>query len=98
MATSTTKVIKIYGAWVLVWLALSEYGLLFAEHGEFGVSAHLWLTITGLPLSLLSWLITPHGLFIGAVVAGVIGLAQWSIVAEAIARWDVWRKSKANET
>jgi len=98
MATSTKRVIKIYGAWVLVWLAIAAYGSLFVAHGEYGISSHLWLTITGFPLSLISWFIKPHGTFFGSLVAGAIGLVQWCVVAEVNARWDAWRKSKANET
>ena len=98
MARGTKRVIKIYGAWVLVWLAIASYGALFTSHGEYGVSSHLWLSITGLPLSLVSWLITPHGTIIGTLVAGLGGLVHWSAVAEANAKWDEWRKSKANET
>ena len=94
METGAKKVIQIYGAWVLVWLVIAAYGVLFTGHGEFGVTSHLWLTITGLPLSLISWFITPHGTFIGSLVAGVIGLAQWIAVAEANSRWDKWCKLK----
>lgn len=92
--TKTRKVILIYGVWSLLLLCIALYGAIFTTHGEFGVSTHLWLTITGLPLSLLSWLIKPNGTVLGTLVAGVIGLLQWSAVAEVSTRWDEWRKSK----
>ncbi len=98
MAAVTKKIMLIYGAWSLFWLVLAAYGALFTYHGEYGISSHLWLTITGLPLSLVSWFITPHGSFVGSFVAGVFGLVQWSAVAEVNARWDTWQKSKENKT
>ena len=98
MATATKKVIKIYGLWVVLWLVIAAYGALFTTHGEYGISSHLWLTITGVPLSLTSWVIAPHGTFIGSLIAGIFGLVQWSALTELNARWDEWRKSKANET
>ncbi len=98
MARSTIKVIKMYGAWILIWFSIAAYGSFFTSHGEYGVSSHLWLTISGLPLSLVSWFITPHGTVIGTLVAGVGGFVQWVAVAEVNARWDAWRKSNANGT
>lgn len=78
MSRATKRVMLFYGAWVGLWIVLAAYGALFAAHGEFGISAHLWLTLTGLPLSFLSWGL-PHGTLIGAVVAGVLGIVQWSL-------------------
>ena len=98
MSLITKKVIIIYAIWVLVWLLVSGYGALFANHGEFGVSSHLWLTISGLPMSLVSWLITSHGTFVGSFTAGILGLIQWGAVTEANVKWDAWRKSNAKET
>jgi hypothetical protein len=54
------KVITFYGLWLFFWLCIVIYSNFFTPYGEAGISAHIWLTITGLPLSLLSWL-TPHG-------------------------------------
>lgn len=98
MSLVTKNVITIYAIWVLVWLLVAGYGALFADHGEFGVSSHLWLTISGLPMSLVSWFITPHGTFVGSFTAGILVLIQWGAIAEANAKWDVWRKSNAKET
>ncbi|MCP8686528.1 hypothetical protein [Marinobacterium sedimentorum] len=92
MAPSTLKTIKIYGGWVLVCLAVSAYGVLFENHGEYGISSHIWLTITGFPMSLLSWFIVPNGTFIGSLAAGTLGLVQWAAIAEGFAMWGAWRK------
>ena len=82
MAIRTKNVIKIYGALVFLWLTVATYGSLFTSHGEYGVSSHLWLTITGAPLSFLSWFFTPHGTFMGTILSGIIGILQWGFIAE----------------
>ena len=84
MKSITKKVAKLYGGWSLLWLSCTGYGLLLTNHGEFGVIAHLWLIISGLPLSLLSLQVMPNGSFLAVLAAGVIGMLQWSIVAEVI--------------
>ena len=66
----------------------------FSGHGEYGISTHLLLTITGLPLSLLSWHL-PNGSALGVLAAGLIGTIQWSVVAEANARWELRRLSRS---
>lgn len=71
---------------MLLLTAIAAYGALFTNHGEFGVSTHLLLTITGLPLSFVSWLIHPHGTVIGSIVAGVAGIIQWCAIAEFSAK------------
>jgi hypothetical protein len=43
--------------------------------GDGGVIAHLWLTITGFPFALISWLL-PNGSIVGVAVAGALGAAQ----------------------
>ena len=43
--------------------------------GDGGVTAHLWLTITGFPSALASWLL-PHGSIIAVAVAGALGAIQ----------------------
>ena len=87
------KVAKWYGTWALALLAIAVLGNYFSGNGEYGVSTHLWLTITGLPLSLLSWYV-PNGTVLGVLVAGLIGTAQWTVVAEANARWKAWRQRR----
>ena len=94
MKPRTAKVAALYGAWVLSWICIASYGALFNHHGEFGVSAHLWLTLTGLPLSFISWALRPHGTVPGGIVAGVAGLIQWGAIAEVCARWDDRKKSR----
>ena len=84
MKSVTKKVAKLYGGWSLLWLCCAGYGVLFTNHGEFGVSAHLWLIISGLPLSLLSLQIMPNGSVLAVLVAGLIGLLQWSVIAEVM--------------
>ena len=81
----TKRVALLYGLWVVFLLSIASYGALFTFHGEYGISSHLWLTITGYPLSLLSWL-TPHGTILGVLVAGVTGLIQWCAIVEVGAR------------
>ena len=93
MHQSAKKIAKWYGAWALAVLMVAALGNSFSGHGEYGISAHLWLTITGLPLSLLSWHL-PNGTVLGVLVAGLIGTAQWIAVAEANARWDAWRQTR----
>ena len=75
----TKKVAVIYGIWVLLWTSIALYGRMYTTHGEFGVSSHLWLTMSGFPLSFLSWLV-PHGSILGVFVAGVAGLDKWHFV------------------
>lgn len=94
MAKLTKRLIAIYGAWVCVWFGIAGYGALFTGHGEYGVSSHLWLTISGVPASLLSWLVTPNGTVAGTVVAGLLGLVQWGAVAEVAARHGARRESR----
>jgi hypothetical protein len=97
MKAGTKTAADLYGAWVLLWVCIALYGVLFSYHGEFGISAHLWLTITGLPRSLLSWHIMPNGSVFGVLVAGAIGLLQWCAVAEVSARRNIWKKQETME-
>lgn len=89
MHSAAKKVAKWYGAWALLLVVIAALGNSFSGHGEYGVSTHLWLTITGLPLSLLSWYVQ-NGTVLGVLVAALIGIAQWTAVAEANARWEAW--------
>jgi len=94
MSRATRKVAKLYGAWVLPWFVVAALGEAFAGHGEYGIVAHFNLTVTGLPLSLLSWHIIPNGSATATLVAGAIGLLQWSIVADANSVWKKWRAGR----
>lgn len=82
-----------YGGWAAALLTIAVLGNAFSGHGEYGISTHLWLTLTGLPLSLLSWYV-PHGSVAGVLVAGLVGTVQWAAVAEANARWEAWRATR----
>lgn len=94
MHSATIKVAKLYGAWSIALLAIAALGNAFSGHGEYGISTHLFLTFTGLPLSLLSWYIVPNGTVLCVLVAGLIGTAQWASVAEANARFEAWRQTR----
>jgi len=91
-------VAKYYGSWVLLWFSTAFLGNTFAGHGEYGITAHLVLSFTGLPLALLSWEIHPNGSVLGTFAAGAIGLVQWCVVAELNARYNIGRRSKNNVT
>ena len=83
-----TKIVSIaYGAWATAFFLMAVLGKLFAGHGEYGISTHLWLTLTGMPLSFISWAL-PHGSVYGVAVAGIAGIIQWSVVSEFRARRD----------
>ena len=94
MMKCTKKVAVIYGVWFLFWLSIASYGALFTNHGEYGISAHLWLILSGLPNSLFSLSIKPNGSVFAVVVAGVIGLLQWCILAEVIAKQEINRSQQ----
>lgn len=83
-----TKIVEIaYTAWAVAFFLIAVYGALFSGHGEYGVSAHLWLTLTGMPLSFISWAV-PHGSILGVAVAGVAGFIQWGAISEFWVWWD----------
>jgi hypothetical protein len=98
MQPMTKKVAKYYGGWVLLWVAIAFLGNTLAGHGEYGISAHLVLSFTGIPLALLSWLLLPNGTPLGTLVAGIIGLLQWCAVAELNALFNMRRRSSNNVT
>ena len=90
--SKSTKIVSItYGAWAIAFFLIAILGKLFTGHGEFGISAHLWLTLTGMPLSFISWAL-PHGSVYGVAVAGIAGFIQWFAISEFWAWWD----SRAN--
>lgn len=83
-----TKIVGIaYGAWTIAFFLIAVYGALFSDHGEYGLSAHLWLTLTGMPLSFISWAV-PHGSVFGVTVAGVAGIIQRGAISEFWVWWD----------
>jgi high-affinity Fe2+/Pb2+ permease len=90
---ATRRVAKGYGAWAFALLTIAVLGNSFSGHGEYGISTHFWLILTGLPLSLLSLYILPNGSVLCVLAAGLIGTVQWAVVAEANARWEQWRRS-----
>ena len=92
MSPATQKVAIYYGVWVLFCVLWAITG-----YGDSKV-AHLYLALTGLPLALLSLHIIPNGSPVATLAAGLIGLLQWCLVAEANARWEKWRKSKNAKT
>ena len=86
--TKRTRNIGIaYGVWAMAFFLIAVYGALFSSHGEYGVSAHLWLLLTGMPLSFVSWAVA-HGTVPGVAVAGIAGIIQWGALSEFWAWWD----------
>ncbi|MCB1666921.1 MAG: hypothetical protein KDI24_01105 [Pseudomonadales bacterium] len=97
MTKRTRNIAIAYGVWATAFFLVAVYGALFFSHGEYGVSAHLWLTLTGMPLSFVSWGV-PHGTALGVAVAGVAGIIQWSAMSEFWACWDRRKGVEKNET
>ena len=62
--------LAVYSVWSGWWLWVT-----YLPVGDGGVTAHLWLTITGFPSAFLSWLL-PHGSLSAVAVAGVLGAIQ----------------------
>ena len=77
----------LYGGWVIWWLSFT-----CLEIGDAGVPAHLWLIITGLPLSLASWFL-PHGALSSVLAAGVLGGIQWFILIFVFGR--NWKRNSS---
>nr|BAJ06854.1 hypothetical protein [uncultured bacterium] len=63
-----------YGAWIVLNIVITVFKV-----GDAGANAHLALTVTGLPISLLS-LSLPNGSLVAVLVAGLLGLVQWVLV------------------
>jgi len=89
MNTLTKKVAIWYGLWVLLWLGITVFG-----DAEFGISAFFYLTMTGLPFSLLGWNVTPHGGLLSVLTVGAIGLIQWCLLVEVNTNITAWWKSR----
>lgn len=75
----------IYAIWVVALIGVAYYGWFVKGIGEYGVSSHLWLVITGLPSSLVS-LSAQNGSLKGVALAGVLGLAQWYLILKYSSR------------
>ncbi len=86
MNKPVTLTFVIYAAWAFTMFMVALYGQ-HHEVGEYGISAHLWLTITGLPSSWVSWAL-PHASLFAIVVAGLAGCLQWPFI--------VWLYSRRN--
>ena len=85
-------VAKSYGLWMISCLVGLLAGNLYTGTGEWGISIHLILIATGLPLSLLSLQVVPNGTLLSSGVAGVLGLLQWWAIAELSKRESDGRK------
>jgi len=94
MRPISSSVAKYYGGWSILWVCVAYFGNTFSGHGEYGITAHLVLSFTGLPFALLSWEIHPNGSVLATCAAGFIGLVQWFAVAELYARFNMWHRSK----
>ncbi|MBU2713193.1 hypothetical protein [Zooshikella harenae] len=91
MVGRTKRISLIYGGWATALFLFSVYGTLFSDHGEYSISSHLLLSVTGMPLSFISWSL-PHASLTGIAVAGVAGLIQWILVSEL---WEWWYNRKS---
>jgi hypothetical protein len=70
-----------YSAWVAFAILVTVLNI-----GDGGVGAHLALICTGLPTSILS-LYVPNGTLPGVIAAGVLGCAQWLVLAAVVSRY-----------
>lgn len=82
--------LSMYITWTLLAFFVALYGYYFTSHGEYGVSAYLLLTITGLPSSLISWLL-PHGSISAVFVSGLLGITQWFLIFKATCFFELKR-------
>ncbi len=78
MKKSITLTFVVYATWALVMFLIALYGQ-YAEVADYGISAHLWLTITGSPSSWVSWAL-PHASLLAIAVAGLAGCIQWPFI------------------
>ncbi len=89
------RIAIIYGIWVLAWLGIALYGELFLPHVELQIAAHFYLTLSGLPAGLLSLNVMPNGTLLAGAIAGILGWAQWVVVAMLFKRWEYWRANQS---
>ena len=94
----TIKVAKWYSIWIFFWVLVAIFGTTVNGSAEFGLGAWVWLTISGLPLTLLSWHIAANGSYFAIFMVSAVGLIQWCLVAELNAKFDAWRKLKSAKT
>lgn len=94
----TNKVAKWYSLWVGCCVLVALYGDIAKNSAEFGLSAWIYLTISGLPLTLLTWTIEANGSYLCIFMVSAVGLAQWCTVAELNARVDTWLKTRKCKT
>jgi hypothetical protein len=76
--------ISVYVSVFVIVFFVAAYGHYYKSVGEFGVSGHLLLTITGAPFSTISWFL-PHGSLKAIFVAGVLGTLQWYLFGKFVA-------------
>ena len=60
----------VYFVWSSWWITVTVVPI-----GDGGVSAHLWLTVTGFPLAFLSWYL-PHGSIQAVAASAALGTIQ----------------------
>ena len=82
MKSLILKVAIGYILWTVFWIAMTISG-----NADGGVSAFLYLTITGLPFSLLVWYLLPNVGILSLIVMGAIGALQWVLLS-------IWLNSK----
>lgn len=92
MQPITKLIAQYYGGWSILWFGVALLGNAVAVNGEYGISAHFVLSLTGLPLAPLSWFFHASGTALGVFIAGAIGLLQWCTVAELYARYTLRRR------
>ncbi len=74
-----------YLSWVVFHIVFTIGGI-----GDGGVSSHLWLLLTGMPASLISW-VSQHGSLCAVLIAGLTGWIQWTAIAICLGK----RKQKS---
>jgi len=88
MKPITIKIASFYSLWVLLWIILLLTGMV-------DYSSSIVLTLSSLPLGLLALKYFPDAGIYTALTAGLIGLLQWSLVAELNSRFNTWRSEKS---
>jgi len=76
--------ISVYFSVFVIVFFVAAYSYYYKSVGEFGVSGHLLLTITGAPFSIISCFL-PHGSLKAIFVAGALGTFQWYLFGKFVA-------------